>query len=128
MIEANVNVGHGTGMIRLGLWRYWGENAMCIAGDTCYKTAAGDLVDVGALSDNCIQSRFVRVVHPDGNGIDISIASCLEWNGKANVTAPEALTVAQAITLGLDPRWDIAMEPTLVSAGAAHFPTLPTFS
>lgn len=128
MIEAYVNAGHGTGMIRLGLWKYWGENAMCIAGDTCYKTAAGDLIDVGALSTNCIQSRFVRVVHPDGNGIDINIASCLEWNGTANVAAPEALTVDQAVALGLDPRWDISMDPALVSAGAARFPTLPTFS
>jgi hypothetical protein len=127
MIEAYVNAGHGTGMVRLALWKNWGADSMCIAGDTCYKTPAGDLVDIGGLADNCIQTRFVRVVHPDGNGIDINVASCLEWDGTTNQAAPLALTTAEAVALGSDPSWDISMDPVLVSAGAAHFPSLQTF-
>jgi hypothetical protein len=128
MVEANLTNASGTGMVRIALFKDMVSTLGCGVTFVCHTEANGDVVEVSHLADNCIESTSVSVIHTDGSGVEFNIASCLEWNGTANVASPQVLTEAEAIALGSDPRWDLSMDPSLVAKGAQDFANLHQFS
>jgi hypothetical protein len=126
MVQTYLDGGAGPGMIRIDV-----ANANDLGGNakiapTGVKSASSDgtTYRVTRLPDNCIQNTIVSVQHPDGTMVQINLASCLAWDGKQNKPAKLALTVAQAVKIGADPRWGVQIDKSLVTAGAKHFPHL----
>jgi hypothetical protein len=126
--EIYVSTPTGPGMVRVFLDHGSQVPEGCGDRSGCTVEANGDIVVVGALSDNCIESHSVDVTHPDGSHVGVLLSTCLQWDGTTNAPSPLAMTVDQAKALASDPRWDASMDPALVTAGAADFPTPIQFS
>jgi hypothetical protein len=126
-VEAYLTNAKGTGMVRVSLFKDVVSTDGCGSTFVCRTEANGDVVEVEHLADNCIESTIVSVIHPDGSGAWFQIASCLEWDGTANVASPQVLTEDEAVALGSDPRWDLSMDPGLVAKGAQDFANLRQF-
>ena len=122
-VELYVSTPKGPGMVRVGLTRAPYVPLGCAGQAGCTVEPDGAIVTVRSIPDNCIGTESVEVVRPDGSDVAISAGDCLEWDGTQNSPSPLALTVAQARAIVLDPRWDVSMEPALVSAGATDFPS-----
>ncbi|BEP16147.1 hypothetical protein acdb102_44580 [Acidothermaceae bacterium B102] len=126
-VESYVSTPTGPAMVRVFLSHTTDVPVGCGEQDGCTVAPNGDIVEVGGLADNCIQTTFVTVIRPDGSTIMVNLSTCLEWDGATNAASPLAMTVEQATALAEDPRWDASMDPGLVSAGAAAFPTVHQF-
>ncbi|HEX8630616.1 MAG TPA: hypothetical protein VF755_20850 [Catenuloplanes sp.] len=90
----------------------------------CQTLPNGAKVSIVTVPDNCAQRIAVSVIHPDGIGVAIDIASCLEFDGTTNPAGRIALTADQAVAIAADPRWQRTTDPDLVAAGKRHFPAL----
>ena len=115
-VELYVSTPTGPGMVRVFLDRTPYVPAGCGDGVGCTVMPNGDFVLVDGLTDNCIETQSVTVTHPDGSNVTIFLSTCLQWDGKQNAPSPSALTIEQAIAIATYPRWDVSMEPSLVSA------------
>ena len=95
--------------------------------DPLRQLPGGSVAMIEHIPSNCVERTSVYVKHPNGVLVGIYIASCLAWNGTANLPGPQTLTVDRAIAIANDPRWGIRIDKSLVDAGAARFPHLPHF-
>jgi hypothetical protein len=130
-VQVYVKTSAGLSMVRVSLYKdVMGKAADCTkppaslgSGPVCSTDAQGDLV----IAWPSTSDESVSVVHPDGSGVQFDLYTWLAWDGTQNKQAPRALTIDQAAKLGADPRWDLSMDPALVTAGATNFPNPPTF-
>jgi len=130
-VQVYLKTSAGLGMVRMSLYKdVMGQAADCThppaslgSGPVCSTDAQGDLVIAWPSSSD----ESVSVVHPDGSAVQFDLYTWLAWDGTENKQAPRALTIDQAAKLGADPRWDLSMDPALVTAGATNFPNPPTF-
>jgi hypothetical protein len=124
MVQTYLDGGAGPGMIRINVANTKGDTARSAPAGVKSASSDGSTYRVSRLPDNCIQNTIVFVQHPDGTLVQINLASCLAWDGKQNKPAKLALTVAQAVKIGADPRWGVQIDKSLVTAGAKQFPHL----
>jgi hypothetical protein len=121
--------GQGPGMVRVAVTpSSGGDDCTSPSSDaqtTCEHLADGNEAAVERISDNCIQSLVVTVDHRDGAAVQLSVASCLAWNGTTNPPGGPALTPAQAVQIADDPSWGLTMSSGLVATAGQQFPDLP---
>ncbi|MFG1609664.1 serine/threonine-protein kinase [Actinoplanes sp. NPDC049265] len=86
----------------------------------------GPRITVQRPAGNCIQNVIVVADWDDGTHVEVTVSTCLPWNGSANPESPPPLTVPEAKKVASDPRWGVTMDGDLVTAGAKHFPDLIT--
>lgn len=130
-IEVYLSNSLGVGMVRVLVTSSPTASTSCSTitdVSSCTNDAAGDAVFVSHPLNNCIQATSVGVNRPDGTEVQIDIGSCLEADaGGNNAAGSQVLTPAQAIAIATNPRMDSSMDPDLVAAGAARFPSMPFF-
>jgi eukaryotic-like serine/threonine-protein kinase len=86
----------------------------------------GPRISVLRPDGNCIQNVVVQADWDDGTHVEVTVSTCLPWNGSENPESPPPLTVAEAREVASDPRWGVTMDADLVTAGAKHFPDVIT--
>ncbi|MDH6577397.1 hypothetical protein [Kitasatospora sp. MAP5-34] len=94
--------GRGTGMLRVFLGTAT-DQVPCRLPDECFTDSRGQQVRVSHLADNCVESTYVSVEHPDGTAVTLLVSTCLSWNGRQNQPGIAALTVEQAVAIAGDP-------------------------
>ena len=92
---------------------------------TSWTQKDGDKATVTRNPGNCIQSLTVALQRPNGTVIQLSVASCLAWDGQQNAPAHRALTQKQALKVINDDRLGLKLPKKLVTEGARRFPNLP---
>jgi hypothetical protein len=129
-VQIYVDRGKGPGMIRLrvdqdGRKPSAEESRACRGDETCYPLPGGGKIVLINNEGNCVEGTIVDLWRADGASLSLRIGTCLMWDGKQNPKSAQALTVQEAITLVLDPRWGERLPKEIVDAGAAHFARLP---
>jgi hypothetical protein len=94
----------------------------------CERLPDGALAVVDYNVGNCIQSMVVSIDHPNGSMVQLSVGTCLAWNGTANPPGGPALTQDQAVKIADDPSWGLTMSAALVAAAQRKFPHLQKVS
>jgi hypothetical protein len=74
------------------------------------------------------QNLRVLVTRADGWSVLVSAPASLEFDGKANQSAPVVLTEKQALKIASDPRIDKLLPADVVKQGAKEFPNLPVIN
>ncbi|MEU8424314.1 hypothetical protein AB0C15_25920 [Micromonospora sp. NPDC048835] len=112
-VQLNLDRGYGPGMLRLAIYRDG------VGGDPPLGT-----VELTEMPDNCVQNKVVTVHHRAGLRIDLTIATCLFWDGKGTSPAPSVLSVKEATEIAANPSWGTELPAEFVLNGAKRFSTL----
>ncbi|MFF0393615.1 hypothetical protein ACFYS8_33680 [Kitasatospora sp. NPDC004615] len=124
LAQVNVRTPKGLGMMRVFVGTA-SPDAKCSTSDGCHRDKYGQQVRVQHVDDNCIQNTVVTVRHADGTAVTVQMASCLAWDGKANLPGVVPLTEEAAAELAGNPAFHNMMTPAQGAAAAARFPALP---
>ncbi|MFJ8444288.1 hypothetical protein [Kitasatospora griseola] len=122
--QVNIQTPQGLGMMRVFVGTA-SPDAKCSIDDGCRRDKYGQQVRVTHMNDNCIQNTVVTVRHADSTAVTVQMASCLAWNGKANLPGVLPLTEEAAAELAANPAFHTMMTPAQGAAAAARFPALP---
>jgi hypothetical protein len=122
----------GLGMVRLSLYRGSLNPDACASAvpsdmtRTCSTLPSGAAVLTTRISDNCIEPLVIDVDHGGGTVAEISVSTCLTWNGHSNPPTQMAITAAQALRIAANPAWGTTqMDAALVRDAASRFPDMP---
>ena len=122
----------GLGMIRLSLFKGSLNPDACASAvpsdmtRTCSTLPSGAAVLSTRISDNCIQPLVIDVDHGSGTVAEITVSTCLTWNGHSNPPTQMAITAAQALRIAANPAWGTTqMDAALVRDAASRFADLP---
>ncbi|GAA3047717.1 hypothetical protein GCM10020229_68820 [Kitasatospora albolonga] len=114
----------GTGMLRAFVSSA-SPDKVCTAQTSCRVDGRGNKYTVSHMRDNCIQDTVIWMVHPDGTGIQLNLASCLAWDGTGNKKGVVPLTEEEAVRLAGDPGIRRVITPAARDAAQARFPEMP---
>ncbi|MCG5468277.1 hypothetical protein LADH09A_002137 [Micromonospora sp. LAH09] len=112
-VQLYLDRGDGPGMLRLAIHR---DN---LGGDPPPGT-----VELTEAPDNCVQNKIVTVHHRGRLKVDLTISTCLTWDGKGTSPARPVLSVKEATEIVGNPIWGTELPAELVINGAKRFPTL----
>jgi hypothetical protein len=127
-VQIYADRGKGPGMIRFSIYdspKPTAEDTECKPDETCYDLPDGGQVTLFDNRGNCVDGTLVSLWRADGLSLTLRISGCLMWDGKKNPRSAEAVTVQEAITMILDPRWGTELPKEIVDAGADRFKRLP---
>ncbi|WP_051811905.1 hypothetical protein [Kitasatospora sp. MBT63] len=132
-VQTYLDAGHGVGMVRVFVGVGKVPTAGCLTplpkgedAATCWTDRRGQPVWVSTADrDNCVEQIAVQVGHPDGSVVQVSLGSCLAWNGTANPRGIMPLTVFQAVELAGDPSISAWTDSALLKLASERFPDLP---
>lgn len=122
----------GLGMIRLSLFGGSLNPDACASAvpsdmtRTCSTLPSGAAVLSTRISDNCIEPLVIDVDHGGGTVAEITVSTCLTWNGHSNPPTQMAITAAQALRIAANPAWGTTrMDAALVRDAASRFADMP---
>ncbi|MDG4808746.1 hypothetical protein O7634_18530 [Micromonospora sp. WMMD1120] len=118
--------GPGTPSVQLYLDRGEGPGMLWLAihQDRPGQGPAPGTVELTEVPGNCIRDKTVTVHHGDGLRIELTVSTCLAWDGKATSPAPPALSVDEATAIAANPLWGTKLPAELVKIGEKNFASL----
>ncbi|GGQ94893.1 hypothetical protein [Kitasatospora griseola] len=122
--QVNIQTPQGLGMMRVFVGTA-SPDAKCSTDDGCHRDRYGQQVRTTHVNDNCIQNTVITVRHADSTAVTVQMATCLAWNGTANLPGVLPLTEEAAAELAANPAFHTMMTPAQGAAAAARFPALP---
>ncbi|MFI5530911.1 hypothetical protein ACIA8O_20460 [Kitasatospora sp. NPDC051853] len=114
----------GTGMVRAFVG-YASPDKVCTAQTSCRVDDRGNKYTVSHMADNCVQDTVIWMVHPDGTGIQLNLATCLAWDGTGNKKGVLPMTEEEAVRLAGDPGIRRMITPAARDAAQTRFPQVP---
>jgi hypothetical protein len=127
-VQVSLTTANGPGMFRLSVSASAPRTIETQPGETLVRHDDGTVVVTGGIANNCIQHAYAYAYRPDGTMVYVGVASCLAWNGRANIATHPPLTLDQAVALATDPAIGRTIAADVEAAGEAkfgHAPTLP---
>lgn len=126
-VQLTFDRGQGPGLVSLAVVPNSWAVACSPGGDPlvrCYLGPQGAHVSVSQNPGNCVDTTTVVVDHGNGVTVQITLATCLAWNGSSNPRTREALSLDEAISIAADPTWGLRMGSSLVAIGNELHPAL----
>jgi hypothetical protein len=118
-VQLYYDAGYGPSMLRLQVDRR----------ATGRPRGSTPAVSVTHRPGDCVQDTDLRATWADGTSVQLDLATCLAFDGRANPPARAQLSEAEAALIVGDPRWGVTMSADLVDQGAGAFPEpLPVFA
>ncbi|GIJ50720.1 hypothetical protein Val02_76060 [Virgisporangium aliadipatigenens] len=132
-VQTYLDRGQGPGMLHLTLAPgSMSDAATCTVGEQdginttrCRTFPDGATLETYEITNNCVQRYGALYVSKDGFAVHLNTASCLDWDGTRRPAGQRALTEDEAVAIVTDPAWAEKVPRSLVTDGAAQFPSLP---